>query len=194
MSLSRKMSTSSSSYPADSLVVLNLVSLVFITPIVTFYLLRDWNWIVGRLDDLMPRRWLGRVRAMTAEIDGVLAEFVRGQLSVMGVLAVYYVVGLWLAGLQHALSIGILTGLLVFIPYVGFGLGFAITDDVAKTMVPGSKGEFYWGGMFSTAFFVDPVDDMFAIFMVHSGHVSRGRRSVSPRLFVPDMRHSYLVQ
>jgi CubicO group peptidase (beta-lactamase class C family) len=47
----------------------------------------------------------------------------------------------------------------------GFGLGFAITDDVAKTMVPGSKGEFYWGGMFSTAFFVDPVERVSMVFM-----------------------------
>jgi len=47
----------------------------------------------------------------------------------------------------------------------GFGLGFAITDDIAKTMVPGSKGEFYWGGMFSTAFFVDPVERVSMVFM-----------------------------
>jgi predicted PurR-regulated permease PerM len=111
---------------AGGTIVIGILINLALIPVVAFYLLRDWNWIVERLDELMPRRWLGRVRAMTAEIDGVLAEFVRGQLSVMGVLAVYYVVGLWLAGLQHALSIGILTGLLVFIPYVGFGLGMTL--------------------------------------------------------------------
>jgi predicted PurR-regulated permease PerM len=63
---------------------------------------------------------------MATEVDAVLAEFLRGQLSVMGVLAVYYVIGLSLAGLQFALPIGILTGLLVFIPYVGFGLGLTL--------------------------------------------------------------------
>ena len=47
----------------------------------------------------------------------------------------------------------------------GFGLGFAVTDDVARTMIPGSKGEFYWGGMYSTAFFVDPVEDLTMVFM-----------------------------
>ena len=115
-----------SSLKAGGTVAVALVINVALIPVVAFYLLRDWNTIIGHIDDLMPRRWLGRVRAMTAEIDSVLAEFVRGQLSVMGVLAVYYVVGLSLAGLQHALAIGLLTGLLVFIPYVGFGLGLTL--------------------------------------------------------------------
>ena len=102
-----------------------LINLALI-PVVMFYLLRDWTAIVASLDQLVPRRWLGRVRTMAGEIDRVLAEFLRGQLSVMGVLAVYYVIGLSLAGLQYALPIGILTGLLVFIPYVGFGLGLTL--------------------------------------------------------------------
>jgi predicted PurR-regulated permease PerM len=102
-----------------------LINLALI-PVVMFYLLRDWNAIVDRLDELLPRRWLGRVRSISAEIDRVLAEFVRGQLSVMGVLALYYVAGLSLVGLHSAVSIGILTGLLVFIPYVGFGLGLTL--------------------------------------------------------------------
>ena len=111
---------------AGGMVVIGVLINLALIPVVAFYLLRDWNALVEHLDNLMPRRWLGRVRVMTAEIDGVLAEFVRGQLSVMGVLAVYYVVGLTLAGLQHAVAIGILTGLLVFIPYVGFGLGLTL--------------------------------------------------------------------
>ncbi len=102
-----------------------LINLVLI-PVVMFYLLRDWSRIVRRLDELTPRRWLAKVRTMATEIDNVLGEFLRGQLSVMGVLAIYYAVGLTLAGLQFALPIGILTGLLVFIPYVGFGLGLIL--------------------------------------------------------------------
>jgi predicted PurR-regulated permease PerM len=102
-----------------------LINLVLI-PVVMFYLLRDWSRIVRRLDELTPRRWLAKVRTMAIEIDNVLGEFLRGQLSVMGVLAIYYAVGLTLAGLQFALPIGILTGLLVFIPYVGFGLGLIL--------------------------------------------------------------------
>ena len=102
-----------------------LINLALI-PVVMFYLLRDWNHLIDRVGELMPRRWLPKMRVVATEIDAVLAEFVRGQLSVMGVLAVYYCIGLSLVGLQYALPIGILTGLLVFIPYVGFGLGLIL--------------------------------------------------------------------
>ena len=67
-----------------------------------------------------------KVRQIAREIDDVLAEFLRGQLLVMLVLAVYYALALWAVGLDHAFAIGILTGLLVFIPYVGFGLGLVL--------------------------------------------------------------------
>jgi predicted PurR-regulated permease PerM len=115
-----------SSVKAGGTVVLGILINLALIPVVMFYLLRDWNRIVERVDDLLPRRWLPRVRKIAHEIDRVLAEFLRGQLSVMGVLAVYYAVGLSIAGLQFALPIGILTGLLVFIPYVGFGLGLVL--------------------------------------------------------------------
>ena len=115
-----------SSVKAGGTVVLGILINLALIPVVMFYLLRDWNRIVERVDDLLPRRWLPRVRKIAGEIDKVLAEFLRGQLSVMGVLAVYYAVGLSLAGLQFALPIGILTGILVFIPYVGFGLGLIL--------------------------------------------------------------------
>jgi len=115
-----------SSLKAGGVAVLGVVINLALIPVVMFYLLRDWNTIVGRIDELLPRRWLGRFRTMAGEVDGVLAEFVRGQLSVMGVLAVYYVAGLTLAGLKFAVPIGLLTGLLVFIPYVGFGLGLTL--------------------------------------------------------------------
>jgi predicted PurR-regulated permease PerM len=115
-----------SSVEAGGTVVLGILINLALIPVVMFYLLRDWNRIVERVDDLLPRRWLPRVRKIASEIDKVLAEFLRGQLSVMGVLAVYYAVGLSLAGLQFALPIGILTGILVFIPYVGFGLGLIL--------------------------------------------------------------------
>ena len=107
------------------LLIAILINLVLI-PVVMFYLLRDWSRIVVRLEELTPRRWLATARTMAIEIDDVLGEFLRGQLSVMAVLAIYYAVGLTLAGLQFALPIGILTGLLVFIPYVGFGLGLIL--------------------------------------------------------------------
>jgi predicted PurR-regulated permease PerM len=103
-------------------VLLNLA----LTPVVMFFLLRDWKLIVRRVDDLVPRRWATLVRAMAREVDHVLSEFLHGQMLVMVSLAVYYAVFLSVAGLQFALPIGILTGLLVFIPYVGFGIGFTL--------------------------------------------------------------------
>jgi predicted PurR-regulated permease PerM len=107
------------------LVVSVLVNLALI-PVVMFYLLRDWNMILDRLFELVPRRWEAKTREIVTDIDGVLAEFLRGQISVMLVLALYYAIALSVAGLDHALPIGILTGLLVFIPYVGFGLGLVL--------------------------------------------------------------------
>jgi len=111
---------------AGGTLLLAIVINIALIPVVMFYLLRDWNKIVARVDDLVPRRWRRRVRTIAGEIDRVLAEFLRGQLSVMGVLAFYYSAALAIAGLQFALPIGILTGLLVFIPYVGFGLGLIL--------------------------------------------------------------------
>ncbi|HVF33885.1 MAG TPA: AI-2E family transporter [Candidatus Saccharimonadia bacterium] len=107
------------------LLVSILVNLALI-PVVMFYLLRDWNRIVERIDDLLPRRWEVKVRQIAREIDDVLAEFLRGQLLVMLVLAAFYALALWAVGLNHAFAIGVLTGLLVFIPYVGFGLGLVL--------------------------------------------------------------------
>jgi predicted PurR-regulated permease PerM len=111
---------------AGGQIILSLLINLALIPVVMFYLLRDWKMIMGRLDDLLPKRWQSNVRNVAREVDGVLGEFLHGQLLVMVALAAYYAIGLTVAGLQHALAIGLLTGLLVFIPYVGFGLGFLL--------------------------------------------------------------------
>jgi len=111
---------------AGGMILLSILVNLALIPVVMFYLLRDWRMIFERMDDLMPRHWQGKVRSITRDIDAVLAEFLRGQGMVMVVLATYYAIGLWIAGLDRAFSIGILTGLLVFIPYVGFGLGLVL--------------------------------------------------------------------
>ncbi|MEP7208963.1 MAG: AI-2E family transporter [Casimicrobiaceae bacterium] len=108
------------------MVVASLVINLALIPVVMFYLLRDGRGIVARLDELVPRRWEPAVRGMAKEIDHVLAEFLHGQMLVMIALASFYVVALSLAGLQFAVPIGIVTGLLVFIPYVGFGIGLLL--------------------------------------------------------------------
>ena len=111
---------------AGGTLILAIAINLALIPVVMFYLLRDWNQILLRIEELTPRRWLAKVRTVATEVDGVLAEFLRGQASVMIVLATYYAVALWIAGLQFAVPIGILTGLLVFVPYVGFGLGLVL--------------------------------------------------------------------
>ena len=108
------------------LLLISVIVNIALIPVVMFYLLRDWHMIWGRVFGLVPHRWRGKTRQIVVEIDGVLAEFLRGQGMVMVSLALYYVIGLSIAGLQFSLPIGILTGLLVFIPYVGFGLGFVL--------------------------------------------------------------------
>jgi predicted PurR-regulated permease PerM len=101
---------------------LSLVSFatnLVLVPVVFFYFLRDWDVMMARLDELIPRRWHAQVSGMAQEIDTVLSEFLRGQLSVMMIMALFYSIGLWLVGLDYALPIGILSGLLVFVPYLG---------------------------------------------------------------------------
>lgn len=102
-----------------------LANLILI-PLVMFYLLQEWPRILAELQRIVPRPWLARTLRILGDIDSVLSEFLRGQLSVMVLLAAYYSIGLWLGGLNFALPVGILTGLLVFIPYVGFGSGLVL--------------------------------------------------------------------
>jgi len=123
-------------------IVLSLLVNLALIPVVMFYLLRDWNMILARLDDLLPRRWGPKVRTIAREVDGVLAEFLHGQLLVMIALAAYYTVALSIVRLDHAVAIGILTGLLVFIPYVGFGLGFLLGVTAAALQFHGWPGFF----------------------------------------------------
>ncbi|MEP7084441.1 MAG: AI-2E family transporter [Betaproteobacteria bacterium] len=104
---------------------------LLLTPVVMFYLLVDWDTLVHRLGGLLPRRWDRASLVIAGEIDGVLAEYLRGQITVMAILAVYYAVALWIAGLQFAVPIGVLTGLLIFIPYLGFGIGLMLALVVA---------------------------------------------------------------
>ena len=115
----------------SSLVVLNLISLVFITPIVTFYLLRDWDRMVAAVVRVVPPRSLPVAQQLGGEVDQVLAGFLRGQGLVCLFLACFYALGLALVGLDHGAIIGLLTGLFSFIPYVGMLVGVAVGLTVA---------------------------------------------------------------
>lgn len=94
-----------------------------LTPMVAYYLLLDWSGLVQRFKALIPPRWRDSTDSFLHETDEVLGQYLHGQLLVMAALALFYTVGLALAGLKLALPIGVFTGLAVFVPYLGFGLG-----------------------------------------------------------------------
>ena len=106
--------------------LLALLGNAFLMPVVLFYLLADWNHLVQRVQDLIPPALRERVLGFLDECDTVLGQYLRGQLIVMAALAVYYSAALALAGFDLALPVGLFTGLAVFIPYLGFGVGLAL--------------------------------------------------------------------
>ena len=108
-----------------------LLANLLLIPVAMFYFLRDWETLVARLDGMVPRHWHAKVSEIAGEVDNILAEFLRGQLSVMLLMSVFYVVALWLVGLEFALPIGILAGMLVFIPYLGMILGLLLATLAA---------------------------------------------------------------
>lgn len=118
---------------SGGLAVVAVLINISLVPIVLFYLLRDWDELVARVDELVPRRYHQTVNSVASEVDAVLSEFLRGQLTVMLIMATFYVVGLWAVGLKFALPVGLITGLLVFVPYLGVALGLVL-GTVAAVM------------------------------------------------------------
>jgi predicted PurR-regulated permease PerM len=107
-------------------VLLGTLGLLVLVPVVLFYLLLEWHEFMRRFEAVIPRRWNAYVVAMVAEIDSLLSQFLRGQLGVMTALALFYSAALSLAGFKSALPIGILTGALAFVPYVGYSIGLVL--------------------------------------------------------------------
>lgn len=103
--------------------LLTIVGNAVLVPVVLYYLLLDWSVLMERLYRLVPPRYIEAVRGFFTECDEVLGQYLRGQLVVMLILAVYYTVALALARFDLALPVGVFTGLGIFIPYVGFGIG-----------------------------------------------------------------------
>ncbi|MDY0014205.1 MAG: AI-2E family transporter [Rhodocyclaceae bacterium] len=127
------------------LALLGWTANLILIPVVMFYLLQDWPRLLAFVESIVPRPLLPRVRELAGQVDQVLSQFLRGQLSVMLALALYYSVGLWLAGLDFALPVGLITGLLVFIPYVGFSLGLVLAVLTALLQAGG------WGPLTGVA-------------------------------------------
>jgi predicted PurR-regulated permease PerM len=106
--------------------ILNLLATLLVTPVVMFYLLRDGPAMARQFEKLLPVPMRAHARRIVTNINRVVAEFLRGQLSVMAALAVFYSFALWLIDLDYALPVGLVTGILVFVPYIGFGLGLVL--------------------------------------------------------------------
>ncbi len=115
----------------SGLALINVLSLLLITPLVAFYMLRDWDRIKNCIDNLLPLEHKETIREQLHRIDATLAGFIRGQLNVCFILALYFGIALTLTGLSFGLVIGIATGLLVILPYVGFAFMFIIALAVA---------------------------------------------------------------
>lgn len=107
-------------------ILLALIGNVVLVPVVLFYLLMDWPQIVARTQSFVPPRRRAQVDSFLAECDAVLGQYLRGQLLVMLILAAFYSIGLALFRFDLALPVGVFTGLAIFIPYLGFGLGLLL--------------------------------------------------------------------
>lgn len=117
--------------------VLGFVVNLLLVPVATFYLLLEWRRIFTSIEKVIPRTWHDRCVAMARDIDAVLAQYLRGQILVMAILALYYSVALWIVGLPSALPVGLVSGLLIFIPYLGFATGFILALMVAALQFAG---------------------------------------------------------
>jgi len=111
--------------------LVSFVALFIVTPVVAFYMLLDWDRMVGFVDSWLPRGQVEIIRELAREIDHAVAGFVRGQGSVCLLLGLFYAIGLTIAGLNFGLLIGLGAGLISFIPYVGSTTGLVVSAGVA---------------------------------------------------------------
>jgi predicted PurR-regulated permease PerM len=107
-------------------VALAIIGNVVLIPVALFFLLKDWDHFVALVMELVPPTMRTQVDSFTEEADTVLGQYLRGQLLVMGVLAIYFSVALALFGFDLAVPVGVFTGMAFFIPYLGFGLGLTL--------------------------------------------------------------------
>lgn len=108
---------------SSSMALATIVSLVFLTPVILFYLLKDWERLVGAVDRHLPKSFQPVVRSSARRVDETLSAYARGQALVCLVLMLLYGTALWAIGLPQGFFVGILTGFLAFIPYVGMLIG-----------------------------------------------------------------------
>jgi predicted PurR-regulated permease PerM len=116
--------------------IINLLGLLFITPVVTFYMLRDWEKLVASIDGALPLDHADTIRKLTTESNAAIAGFMRGQALVCLSLGTFYGIGLTLVGLQFGLVIGLIAGAISFIPFVGTFVGGVMALGMALAQFP----------------------------------------------------------
>ena len=117
----------------SGLALFAIIANIALVPVLTFYFLRDWDMLVGRVRALLPRPMLPTATRLAVESNEVLGGFIRGQVSVMVALGAIYAIGLWLVGLDLGLLIGFIAGLVAFVPYLGAFVG--VSSAVIATLV-----------------------------------------------------------
>jgi len=126
-----------SSLKIGGVALVGLAVNVMLSPVVMFYLLLDWHGMIGRMANVIPRPWHAKLVVVARDVDAVLSQYLRGQILVMGLLAAYYFLALWIAGIPSAVSLGVVTGLLIFIPYLGYAIGLLLALLVATLQFAG---------------------------------------------------------
>lgn len=114
------------SLKTGGLALINFFVNLVLVPVVLFYVLRDWDRLIAKLDELVPLRWRDTVHMLARQIDDLLGAFFRGQLSIMVLMAIFYILTLWAIGLDLAFPIGVISGLLTFVPFLGVFTGVAL--------------------------------------------------------------------
>lgn len=131
--------------------LLDIASLLVVTPVVAFYLLLDWDHMIEKVDSWVPRNQVATVRQLATELDNTIAGFVRGQGSLCLILGIFYAIALSVAGLNFGLLIGFFTGMISFIPYVGSTVGLLLSLGVALVQF---WPDFIWVGVIAGIFFL----------------------------------------
>lgn len=144
---------------SSAMSIINVAMLLVIVPVVAFYLLYDWDNMVAKLDDLLPRDHLPVIREIASQIDATLASFIRGMGTVCLVLGTYYAAALMAVGLSFGLVVGVIAGALTFIPYVGAFVGGLLAIGLAMFQ--------FWGDWVS----IGLVTGIFVVGQIIEGNV-----------------------
>ena len=121
---------------AGGLAIFDIIATLVLTPVVAFYMLRDWDNMVAKVDSWLPRRFAGTIRQLGHDADHSIAGYLRGQALVCMILGAFYAVSLALVGLEFGLVIGIVAGVITFLPYVGSLVGGVLAIGMALAQFP----------------------------------------------------------